>query len=54
MAAIYSERTNVSTGTFSVTHGWDENRITYDETAISKPCSATLPTRERWGAYAYR
>ncbi|HTE01718.1 MAG TPA: DUF6443 domain-containing protein [Mucilaginibacter sp.] len=27
-AAIYYERTG--TGTFSLTHGWDENRITYD------------------------
>lgn len=29
-AAIYAERTTAGTGTFTITHGWDENRITYD------------------------
>jgi RHS repeat-associated protein len=30
-AAIYAERTTAGTGAFTVTHGWDENRITYDQ-----------------------
>jgi len=30
-AAIYAERTTAGTGSFTVTHGWDENRITYDQ-----------------------
>src|SRR5665213_230590 len=30
-AAIYNERPTASTGAFTTTHGWDENRITYDQ-----------------------
>jgi RHS repeat-associated protein len=30
-AAIYAERTTASTSAFTITHGWDENRITYDQ-----------------------
>jgi len=30
-AAIYAERTTAATGSFTVTHGWDENRISYDQ-----------------------
>jgi RHS repeat-associated protein len=30
-AAIYAERAATSTGSFSTTHGWDEDRIAYDE-----------------------
>lgn len=29
-AAIYAERTALSSLPFTITHGWDENRITYD------------------------
>ncbi|SCW74419.1 DUF6443 domain-containing protein [Mucilaginibacter sp. NFR10] len=29
-AAVYAERTTAGTGAFSITHGWDEDRITYD------------------------
>ncbi|SDP82542.1 RHS repeat-associated core domain-containing protein [Mucilaginibacter sp. OK268] len=30
-AAIYAERTTASTGAFNTTHGWDEDRISYDQ-----------------------
>ncbi|NHA03479.1 hypothetical protein G7092_06730 [Mucilaginibacter sp. HC2] len=30
-AAIYAERTTASTGAFTTTHGWDEDRISYDQ-----------------------
>lgn len=30
-AAIYAERTTAGTGAFTTTHGWDEDRITYDQ-----------------------
>ncbi|MDB5025956.1 MAG: hypothetical protein JWP78_3711 [Mucilaginibacter sp.] len=30
-AAIYAERATAGTGSFTTTHGWDEDRITYDQ-----------------------
>jgi RHS repeat-associated protein len=30
-AAVYAERTTASTGAFATTHGWDEDRISYDQ-----------------------
>ncbi|MBB6126372.1 DUF6443 domain-containing protein [Mucilaginibacter lappiensis] len=30
-AAIYAERPTASTGAFTTTHGWDEDRISYDQ-----------------------
>lgn len=30
-AAVYAERTTAGTGAFTTTHGWDEDRISYDQ-----------------------